>query len=629
MLKSGGLSSVESGYSIGGFQVSVGEDAVSRTPKWKFVERQPHEVDQDLTQRDQFNNDDIGLVEALVREVIQNSTDASAGEGPVNVRFSLHSIEGKGADRFGELAKDLRPHLEAVGRNASVLAEKSVDFLVIEDFGTTGLTGDEGPSSDTGNFKNFWRALGRSGKEGGSGGRWGLGKLVFSSSSMIGAFFGLTVRRGEDKPLLLGQSVLRNHEIKDKKYYWYGFYANHGGDGFQWPDTDTRRIGEFKELTRISRTTEPGLSVVVPYVRDVIEPDLLLKGVVKNYFFPILSGDLTVQVDGVTVDAESFDNVARGTDLDIPVGFVRDVSSGLKTGVPDCEGADSISSTQPDEEYFPKEDLDRMRGKYSSGKLVHVRLPLEMTRSNGKGSISWIDLFLQRSPDDIQQYVMFVRGHTLVKKEQRWFDGTGVFGAMIAEEENIVGFLGDAENPAHTGWNEKAEKLGPNWQNPHQVLRAVRKSLKNLYGLLDHEQEGRDVNVLREFFSIPNPERKRNGGETPDPSPDPPSSPVSVRIGERKGGFSIVPGPGSSDWTFPKTFQVKVAFDVIGADPFRCYSTYDFDFMNGDIVQELSGAEASAIKSNVLEVTVRKPEFKLIFSGFDKNRDIHVKVDGV
>ena len=38
---------------------------------------------------------------------------------------------------------------------------------------------------DNGQFCGFWRQFGRSNKKGSSGGRWGLGKLVFSSSSSI------------------------------------------------------------------------------------------------------------------------------------------------------------------------------------------------------------------------------------------------------------------------------------------------------------------------------------------------------------------------------------------------------------------------------------------------------------
>ena len=56
------------------------------------------EMDRPPTQRDQFNNDDVELVDALVRESLQNSLDAAAEE-KVRVRFSLHRPDdaGRGA----------------------------------------------------------------------------------------------------------------------------------------------------------------------------------------------------------------------------------------------------------------------------------------------------------------------------------------------------------------------------------------------------------------------------------------------------------------------------------------------------------------------------------------------------
>ena len=50
---------------------------------WEFNKADPSSVRVEVTQRDQFNNDDVGLAEALVREVIQNSSDAGEGSDPV------------------------------------------------------------------------------------------------------------------------------------------------------------------------------------------------------------------------------------------------------------------------------------------------------------------------------------------------------------------------------------------------------------------------------------------------------------------------------------------------------------------------------------------------------------------
>ena len=39
---------------------------------------------------------------------------------------------------------------------------------------------------------------------------------------------------------------------------------------------------------------------------------------------------------------------------------------------------------------------------------------------------------------------------------------------MIAEDEAVCAFLGDAENPSHTKWSTTADKLKKNWRNPQK-----------------------------------------------------------------------------------------------------------------------------------------------------------------
>jgi hypothetical protein len=59
--------------------------------RWFFRDISDDPSEKELTQQDQFNNDEVALAEALVRETIQNSTDAPAAgsAGPVQVRFSI------------------------------------------------------------------------------------------------------------------------------------------------------------------------------------------------------------------------------------------------------------------------------------------------------------------------------------------------------------------------------------------------------------------------------------------------------------------------------------------------------------------------------------------------------------
>src|SRR6266851_5470290 len=113
-------------------------------PDWNFEERDPRYIEQELTQRDQFNNDEVTLAEAIVREVIQNSADAALDSTPVKVCFSIREISPADVQKFREQFAALRPHLVACGINAWEIDEKKPQMLVIEDFSTKGLTGDPG-----------------------------------------------------------------------------------------------------------------------------------------------------------------------------------------------------------------------------------------------------------------------------------------------------------------------------------------------------------------------------------------------------------------------------------------------------------------------------------------------------
>ena len=98
------------------------------------------------------------LAEALVRETIQNSTDASANGGQVRVRFALHDILSSGGTSIiRRLVDGLAPSLKASGF-AFPEQRDSMRLLVIEDFGTTGLKGAVDVKDDGGSTLRAARA---------------------------------------------------------------------------------------------------------------------------------------------------------------------------------------------------------------------------------------------------------------------------------------------------------------------------------------------------------------------------------------------------------------------------------------------------------------------------------------
>jgi hypothetical protein len=599
---------------------------------WQFEERSPRYVETELTQRDQFNNDEVTLADAIVREVIQNSTDAPLDDGRVKVRFDLHEISQADAPRFRELFIALAPHLKAYDINLTDVYQKPARVLVIEDFGTRGLTGDPGALDDQ-NFHNFWRRHGRSVKAGRQGGRWGLGKLVYSSASDIRCFFGLTIREGDVQPLLMGQAVLSNHEIGIRRYVAHGFwFGRRNADEMQMPINDSRETSEFSRLTGITRTTQSGLSIVIPYISSGITHESIIRGVVENYYFPILAGRLVVEVGATVIDKNNFLAIANGVRADARAErfrFVVQVSERMSNNLPPAFVARLPGiEKEVGPSLFDTDAVAAMKQAYGRGDLVHVRVPIQLRRKDGQDAPSWIDLFLKVLPEEAKPFVLFARGSITVPGEARYFSGPNAYGAFVAADPNVVSFLGDAENPAHTTWSGTAEKVTRNWRNAGQSMKYLRYALWGLYTLVSDQGERKDQNALIDFFSLEDLTSSRGAKKerVPKPRPElPPPSSKAFRIQKKgSGGFAIVPGQGALSWSYPKAIRVRVAYDVLGANPFAKHSPYDFDFTKDEIDVELTNMSIEAAKPNMLVLSATSPEFRLEATGFDVNRDIVV-----
>ena len=68
-----------------------------------------------------------------------------------------------------------------------------------------------------------------------------------------------------------------------------------------------------------------------------------------------------------------------------------------------------------------------------------------------------------------------------------------------------------------------------------------------------------------------------------------------------------------------------MAYDTIGADPFKRFSVFDFDVRNPKMLMfEATNGQVNAFSANVLRFRVDGPEFHLKVSGFDTVRDLIV-----
>src|SRR5437588_4274449 len=238
---------------------------------WYFRELSIGEKTRDPIQGEFFATEAIrDPADALVRDGVQNSLD-EARDATVHINIVLaRDAHALPADKAAKWFKGAWGHLHASGNGLRQppKEDQPCAFLVFEDFGTGGLQGDINQAFDRPLTKNsffyFFRAEGRSGKTEAAIGRWGVGKYVFPRSSQANLFFGLTVRADDSKRLLMGQTVLKTHRVANSHYSPDGYGGERGRDGLILPLSDHTTLDEFTREFRLTRATEPGLSVVVP-----------------------------------------------------------------------------------------------------------------------------------------------------------------------------------------------------------------------------------------------------------------------------------------------------------------------------------------------------------------------------
>ena len=391
--------------------------------EWFFRTMSRGEHNVDPIQSEFFSTEAIdGLTEALVRESIQNSLDATPSGTTARIRF-WHSGLDHALTVGSPYLSGLESHLHAEGNGLTSVPnlENGTPFLLIEDFGTHGLLGDPGQDNDTGvknDFYYFWRNVGRSGKKESDRGRWGLGKNVFPASSLINTFLGFTIRHGNPAALLLGQSVLKVHELAGCRKYPYGYFGNvNPTGGFALPFTDESTLGRFRTDFHLWRMVETGLSIVVLFPDPEITETGILKAVLRQYFYPIMKGTLCVSVTKNGTEIEVSDATLDTLVESMDESFRAEIEAMLKLAKWSLAVDAPTSTKQPAPSLAPKWETDSisadivsiLRPEFEKGSRLAFEVPVTVKRHDLAEQQSFFRVFLERDLDMQSDRPMFVR----------------------------------------------------------------------------------------------------------------------------------------------------------------------------------------------------------------------------
>lgn len=585
--------------------------------------------------------------EALVREAIQNSMDAST-EHLVRVRITLcqdqHALPPARWQRwFG----DALPHLEADGNGLRDFAGRDAPcpFLAMEDFNTTGLVGDPRQAFDEGTenpFFYFFRAEGKSSKSEGARGRWGVGKYVFPRSSQASCLMAFSIPQGEGRrPFLMGQAVLKSHVVSQEHYCPDGYFADSQGGQLAMPIADQDTLKAFVKDFGIKRTAEPGLSIVIPWVDPEFSVETLSEAVVRTYFFPVLTGQLEVEIgtpDAVVV-------VNADTMLQVLERMDDESAQDLK---PLVELA-AWAAFQPESKLFrlhactnsrpawvrelmPSETVEAMRLAVQSGDALGIRVPVVVRTRDGREQNSHFGVFVRRDGNEKGSPV-FLREGVMIS-DVRAARSRGFRSLVVVEHRPLASLLGDAENPAHTQWQKDSSNFRGKYTNGPAYINFVTSSVRSILDLLRPPEQEEDVDLLADLFRLPTSDesaeetrkatgRKRSDQSSESQTPDPHVDPVRKRFTVERLADGFTVRSTDAPITLPAVLNVRVAYDVRRKSPWSRYSPHDFRLgAKGVGIGRTEGMTLEFQDLNSARLLVRERPFTLEVRGFDPRRDL-------
>jgi hypothetical protein len=647
------------------------------TMKWHFGKKRPSDKARDPVVGEFFAQDAIkNAGEALVREGIQNSLDARldrSSRAVVRILLSgdRDALPHSQANRWLD---SLWPHLCAPGsglRPGALRSEQSCRFLVFEDFGTTGLVGDPEafvPSKGTENaFFYFFRAEGKTQKEGDDRGRWGVGKQVFPRSSHAQAFFGYT--ESDRGAMLMGGCVLKNHSVDGVWYKPDGLFGELKeveGDELTVPVTDGPTLEAFRSDFRLNRKPgERGLSVVVPYLDDdsdevAFSRTTLAIAVLDGYFVPIIEGRLEVTIE----DPSGSYSIHSSTYKEI----LDEIAARLDSKSGDPRGAKELKDVQrlrahlsvaekvaaggferfdlkpcpKDRPRWTEEMLDeaaaqQLRELLETGEVVGVGATLTIRPKDGSPKDGTFACYIQRMPQLTGRPCHIREDLIIANVECPRVNG---FACVVRVENGpLATLLGDSEGPAHTEWQATSRNFKDKYTYGGMAISFVADFPADILRKIYAASKKLDRTLLTELFYDEGPEQPKKGeapkmakkGDVPGPDgqvmPEIRARVLSYKLDELQNGFVV--RSDEPDAVVGASFRVRAAYETSKGTPLGAYDPEDFKFTGNGIGLVCDGCEVVEAKNNIMSIRVMAPKFVFKATGFDRNRDLYVKVDEV
>jgi hypothetical protein len=595
-----------------------------------------------------FNREDREIENIFLREFDQNVLDArrddpdrADGKAPARIKISLLTKStGLDAKLLEEITAPLEPHLVAAGHGSDQRDHNNPVALVIEEFGTLGLTGKIDDTFADGNeqrWASFWFGEGKRIKSGKSLGRKGQGKIVYHVVSGARAVFAITRRHDESRELLFGKCIVqRTHVVNGQHYTQHGYWPKiDSANGDQpMPEEATAEIQRIKKGFSLTRQSESGTSWIVPYVPAAFNQDALVREFIRDFYFSVMRGALTADICGVEINESTIGELLVKCGILRPspayFSFMEEVITRPRSELTDVKAGWELGTTA-DESCLSAADLDRFREELQEGKLISLKLPIQVCLKGGHSAQSFLEVHLQLRPPSEATQELYVRSGLCIAEEKHLHEvSRSAFGIVLADDEPIADFLGSCEEASHLRWNNTEKGAKERFIRIRDTLSAVRRSMPKMFRLVAGSSEKQVKDALFDILSVPMPgDKKRKVKTTGSPGKKEPGTivppimrkhPVIFSISDKGGRWILKPGKDAPQQVYPIELEVEFAYDQLAGtgNPWRSYHPYDFNVAN-ETKFKVPAAINVAIQTreqNLLALKVESPDFEFELTGF-------------
>ena len=655
-----------------------------------------------LPYEEHLNSDDAKIITTFGREHTQNGIDAGLVEylknvsdlnvenkDPVKIKFKWVTL--KDDDFFKPYINELIPKLEKMD---SVYDKNKVDlgnprFLIVEDYNTSGLTGDFDPPASQidmpNNYNGFFYKLGYSGKaaaDSTSGGRRGIGRAVSAIVSSVNTMFLLSKRYDDKKTFLKGMCLGKKFVENKTVYDGYGYFDNYdNSEKNSMPIFEDSYIRKISDKLGIDRYQEFGTSTIIPFPDKNLDSESVKKEILRNYYVVISQGNLEIEIanyDGreeekEIINKENILTSLKNNNLYNEYNFLNDFINNCFLNLNHTSFELSTKAAEDgkiDQNDFTKDEIVKIRNSFNNGELINIKAKIGIKPKKKDNKITatnhieetFVNFFLKKVDNDTTGKVYFQRGLMPLMGEGAGFNASA-YGFMYAYDRPAVSFIAASEGTNHLKINTSEQDLRENYRIPYNIQATfIKKGLDNLVNLMLLLDEEEDNEFLKDYFQIADEEiddvtskpvqEEADDEEVKDDEDDEDiaitkSKTTDEQVEEiktsykeiqitrlkSKKGFKIKANKkyeqiGS---IFPMKIKFVCAYAEIGRKKsFKAHEALDFDFHNDDKIKiDMSNAEIHNKGLNEIIFTLKNVDCEISIYGFYEKFEVDALVETI